>query len=469
MAYAYDFEPDALKQAQGSKLDDPQFGSMAASQRREATRYTLNAKTAEIKAKERIVRRGYRNFMRAGRADKALELMNAASVQNLQVTGIRQAGSTERRALAELQKQSRTSQHDAGETQPTSPGAPGMGTGTGSGGSSSGSSTGDRKDYLENLERNRALFYSTLKPWEKNLFQGRLKTMRDNSETGDITPEQRAQLLEELEETARPRMADAAKKKRNLEEQRGAVRNRERDTQQRLRDLGSNDGSFGGLADKRFMEGAQRRIDEFEASQESPYASFTGEAFERARTGSTVSDSTRRASVGEGIKGQEWQSFKDQMDKDVFNGRISSDQAAQYAADLSNVVKNYQNYERAAMKMYGAKGATLLKNMPKMPKGKDFANPKLRMQWISDFLEWENKEGVKVGLNKGSNAYKAGTILAKQQLNKSKRAVAKKKAAEAAKEDKKISKAAKEARKALAAAARNRELLAIAEEKAAKQ
>lgn len=110
-----DTSPRDVAMGGGSLLDDPDFGSLKASQRRQASRMELNQQVISNKKRERAIRVGYRHALKSGNGAQALQLIQEGENQGLQPFGIRMAGQSQRVASSQI-KARRTFEEGQGTT-----------------------------------------------------------------------------------------------------------------------------------------------------------------------------------------------------------------------------------------------------------------------------------------------------------------------------------------------------------------
>ena len=112
-----DTSPRDVAMGGGSILDDPDFGSLKASRRRQASRMELNQQVHANKKDQRLYRAAYRHAVKSGNTSDALRLIGAREELGMRESGIRMAGEQQQIASDQI-KARRTFEEGFGTTTP---------------------------------------------------------------------------------------------------------------------------------------------------------------------------------------------------------------------------------------------------------------------------------------------------------------------------------------------------------------
>lgn len=102
----------------GSILDDPEFGSLAASRRRDMDRNAVNRQMHANKKLERAYRVGYRSLIKSGRGGEAARLMMEAQATGNFWGGKRMAGEAQSKAADQVRYQRTFQEETLGKNSP---------------------------------------------------------------------------------------------------------------------------------------------------------------------------------------------------------------------------------------------------------------------------------------------------------------------------------------------------------------
>lgn len=94
----------AIKKSQGSLFDDPDFGSLEASRARQANRMEVQQQIHANRKQERLVRLAYRDAVRGGNKQVAMNMLQDAQARGLRPFGIRMAGSDAFKAIDQVNR-----------------------------------------------------------------------------------------------------------------------------------------------------------------------------------------------------------------------------------------------------------------------------------------------------------------------------------------------------------------------------